>query len=296
MTELNLPIEFTELLKCYQCDCVSAPYCTIGGELCLECFDYQHFQHKKPRAKFPGTFLKYCQGEAECDICMPNKTYSPKNGKLNFYVMRSPPDGDCMYTCISNALDQKVSVKELRRLVSLRQTKEMYDAYMDLYDMTHPVMNDTNDEYNEYNENNENENDRHSHSHINTTTGTTELPEFTTLEHIKSFDQFRHLIQLCGSEVGTGDCMWGDENALQICSNEFGITFVIFNEKGSIIQKVTPILDKIVPTNTIFCHRFVLLRLNGGTIGQEHYDLLKLNGDTIITLEKWEYLTKTITT
>jgi hypothetical protein len=272
---MSQPNEFTELLKCYKCNCESSPYCTIGGELCLECFDYEHFQHRKPRSKFPGTFLKYCRG-GECETCTRTRTYNPSNGKMNFYVVRSPPDGDCMYTCISNALNQKISVQNLRRLVSSKQTKETYENYMDLYDMTMATVNEdgsVNDE------------------------GARELPEFCTLEHIKSFDQFRHYIQLCGSEVGTGECMWGDENALQICSNEYGITFVIFNEKGSIIQKVSPIFDEVITPEKkkFFFQRFVLLRLNGGSKGQEHYDLLKFNGDAILTIEKWEYLTKKTT-
>jgi hypothetical protein len=203
---------------------------------------------------------------------------NPQNGKTNFYVVRSPPDGDCMYMCISNALDQRVSVKDLRRLVSRKQTKEMYNTYMDLYDMTNMELSsvDTCDDARG--------------DTIDDIAQT--LPEFCTLEHIKSFDQFRHFIQLCGSEVGADKCMWGDENALKICSDEFGFTFAIFNEKGSIIQKIKPTTPAISPAGQNMHERIVLLRLNGGSKGQEHYDLLKFNGDCILTIDKWEYLIK----
>jgi hypothetical protein len=253
---MNKPNEFTELFKCYQCDCLTAPYCSIGGELCVECFDYSHFQHKKARSKFPGTFL-----DIKCDEKCTATTAATTMTKAAFFVVRSPPDGDCLYTCVSNALDQKISVKYLRRLVSRMQTIEMYNAYMALAD-------DPN------------------------------FPDYHNMRQIQSFDQFRHFIQLCGSDVGAAECIWGDENALEIISNEYGITFVIFNEKGSIVQKVEPNNETVLPASSaqpvaalLVCNqRFILLRLHSGSKGHAHYDLLKFNDKTILTYEMWKYL------
>lgn len=263
------PNEFTELFKCYQCDCLTAPYCCIGGELCLECFDYSHFQHKKPREKFPGTFLPIKCSNADDhhnEECKHNFLKCDKAVKMSFFVVRSPPDGDCLYTSISNAMDQKISVKYLRRLVSRKQTTETYTSYMTLADNP-------------------------------------EFAEYHNLSHLQSFDQFRHFIQLCGSEVGAAECIWGDENALQIISNEYGFNFVIFNEKGSIIQKVIPDCcwdgnnghdgndtEHASSESPICQKRYILLRLNGGTKGHEHYDLLKFNDKSILSQELWDIL------
>lgn len=268
-TIADLPNEFTELLKCYQCDCTTAPFCTIAGELCHECFDYTHFVHKKPREKFPGTFSPY----TECPHS--DGTASTTTEGARFYVVRSPSDGDCLYHCVCNALTAsnastgskitttskittcKFTVEMLRRLVSRRQTEHTYNMYMTLADTT---------------------------------------DEYANLRDIQSFSQFRQFIRRCGSTVGAEECLWGDENALQIFSNEYGITFVVFNEKGNVIQKVLPDLlnESTVRLSTaeIHCPRYVLLRLNDGKKGQEHFDLLQFNGASILNQKLWEYLQK----
>ena len=247
MSGIKPCVELPEILKCHQCDCLTAPYCTIGGELCRECFDYSHFQHRDPRVKFPGTFLNFCTETRKCKQCSSSRAHVKEKG-VKFYVERSAGDGDCMYTCISNAMDNIISVKDLRRVVSRRQTRAMYDAYMDLL--------------------------------------ADNCPEYQNLEHINSFDQFRHYIQQCGSEIGSEACMWGDENALYLLANEYGFTFVVFNEKGSIIQKIQPINSD----TEIVYPRYILIRLNGGSKGHEHYDLLKFNDYTILTQDLWNYL------
>lgn len=269
-TIVDLPNEFTELLKCYQCDCTTAPFCTIAGELCHECFDYTHFVHKKPREKFPGTFSPY----TECPHTGAGNTTTEG---ARFYVVRSPSDGDCLYHCVCNALNalntltvsaalnastgskitttSKFTVEMLRRLVSRRQTEHTYNMYMTLADTT---------------------------------------DEYANLREIQSFSQFRQFIRQCGSTVGAEECLWGDENALQIFSNEYGLTFVVFNEKGNVIQKVLPDLlneSNDAPTE-IHCPRYVLLRLNEGKKGQEHFDLLQFNGASILNQNLWEYLQK----
>lgn len=256
------PNEFTELLKCYKCDCIGKPYCNIKGELCDECFDYKHFCHRKPRSKFPGTFLK-----VKCSFDRCKKTAVYKNNKKTFYVVRGPGDGDCLYTAISNAMGGTISVKDLRRLISRKQTNDMYKAYVELSKTTN---------------------------------------EFQVVQQVNSFAQYRHLIQLCGSEVGPDQCIWGDENALSIISNEFGFTFVIFNEKGNVIQTITPSHngDTCDNTNdvtnnkqcnkhakcTVCVKRFVLLRLCGTDNNEGHYDLLKFNGHSILSSAMWNYL------
>ena len=241
--------EHNELYKCFRCDCVTYPHCSVLGELCSECFDRKHFKHLKPRSNFPGTFKP-----SKCDTnCEKTERYA--DSTTRFYVVRSPPNGDCLYCSISNALNSsnngntKITVEDLRILVSRKQTKETYDAYMALVKESPDSLN------------------------------------YKNMENVKSFAQFRHFIQRTGEKYGPNGCLWGDENAIQIIANIYGITFVIFNEKGNVLQKVYP-----SDSESLCKPRYILLRLYSKSEGEEHFDLLTFNQKSILTEAAWQYL------
>jgi hypothetical protein len=58
-------------------------------------------------------------------------------------------------------------------------------------------------------------------------------------------------------------------------SNTFRIGVFVFNEKGKLIQSISPDEYKAV--------RWMLIRLNGSQPGNEHYDLLQFNNNSLLT-------------
>lgn len=105
------------------------------------------------------------------------------------------------------------------------------------------------------------------------------------LENAEDYHDFRHLLQKTGAEHGITDCVWGDENTLYYLSNELGVTFVIFNQKGSLLQKIEPEHE--------FCkRRYITLHLNNEDSGREHYDLLVFDENKILNEAMWQSLLK----
>ena len=114
-----------------------------------------------------------------------------------------------------------------------------------------------------------------------------EINEHEIIKDAKNFHDFRHIMQRTGAEFGASGCMWGDENTLYYLSNEYLITFVIFNQKGNLLQKITP--------QTQVCkNRYITLHLNNQDVGREHYDLLVFDGNKILDEAMWQTLLKTV--
>lgn len=183
-----------ELYKCFKCNCETFPICMeLGGscELCTECFDIEKFTHKQVCTSKPGKF----QTSTEKPKLIHVKNPRIKN-------IRMPSDGDCLYNAFVTALENGVTVEDLRYLVSRKQSPESFRAYKTLADW--------------------------------------KMAEFNAIKSAKTLREFKNVIQHPGSKVGATHCVWGDENAMRIISNTFYIGVLIFNEKGTLIQTIKP--------------------------------------------------------
>ena len=246
-----------ELLKCFKCNCETKPFCSVNGRPCDKCIDICTLVHYQPREILPGTHIKKkCKHSSSASASrktFPFDTISV--GGKGLIVIKTKGNGDCLYESLSKAFGGLLTIEDLRALVSNNQTEAMYDNYMDLSDQN--IFG-------------------------------------KQLDTIESFAQFRHYIQKCGYDDScggsSGNVMWGDENAIQIISNVWLLTFIVFNEKGNIIQRVEPAKTGVCGRGC--CPRYVLLRLNGHSPGQEHFDLLQFNGRTLLCEDDWGKFTK----
>lgn len=161
-------------------------------------------------------------------------------------LINTPLDGDCLYKAISLAFNSKLTVEQLRYLVATHQSNNTFDIYKELASF---------------------------------------MPEYRPIRAAHSLRDFRILIKKTGEDVGVNNCLWGDENALQIISTFLRLGIAIFNEKGQYIQQIVPertTFDNITPT------RYALLILNSSKPGNEHYNLLEFNRHTLLTSSEWE--------
>lgn len=162
-------------------------------------------------------------------------------------VIKTEKDGDCLYSAISLAFNGKLSVKDLRYLVATHQSEDTFHTYREL---------------------------------------STFMPEYRPIRATQSLRDFRVLIKRTGEDVGPTNCLWGDENALQIISTFLRLGIKIFNEKGQYIQEIVPertmTFDNTIPT------RYVLLILNSSKPSNEHYHLLEFNKHTLLTKLEWD--------
>jgi hypothetical protein len=133
-------------------------------------------------------------------ILMHTKIKTRKGG---FIAVRTKPNGDCLYESISIAFMKKISIQELRNLVSNYQTRDSFTVYKLL---------------------SEDEN---------------EIKEYEIIKNVETLEEFKHLIRQCGQEYGAKNCLWGDENALHNISNALNVNFVIFDGKGNYLQSIT---------------------------------------------------------
>lgn len=169
---------------------------------------------------------------------------------LNYPFIKVIPttlDGDCLYTAISIAFDKKITVKDLRHLVARYQTESTYNTYKELSSF---------------------------------------MSEYRPIQPTKSLRDFRILIKKTGKDVGIGNCVWGDENTLQILSTSLRLGIIIFNEKGQYIQHIIP--ERTSTFNNTQPSRYILLLLNSGKSGNEHYNLLEFNRHVLLTEFEWK--------
>lgn len=191
---LNLKDLKRELYKCYKCDCATFPVCVdvLGcGDLCNECFDIAKYNHKLPCRSQPGRFKI-------ADLPQPQQIIK----KASIKVSKMPPDGDCLYNAVREALKNGITVDDLRYLVSKKQSIESFRAYRTLAEW--------------------------------------KMAEFSAIKGAKTLREFKNVIQKSGRRVGASRCVWGDENAMRILANAFHIGLLIFNEKGALIQTIKP--------------------------------------------------------
>lgn len=106
-------------------------------------------------------------------------------------------------------------------------------------------------------------------------------PEYRCISKSRTLRGFKNVMQRCGEDVGPEHCLWGDENTLNVFSKLFQLRFVVFNDKGQLVQRVQ---DAVRVNHT------VLLRLNRSRPGEEHFSLLRFNGETILQDHEWNWL------
>lgn len=236
-----------DLLKnCYKCDCEHYPYCHILGNICNECFDTDHLTHKTPMPKAPGEFRHIRHRPTKCGTKDVSKDVSKDvDVKCSFRVIDTDPSGDCLYQAISLALDGKISIQDLRNLVASRQTEDSFAVYKMLADEE-------------------------------------ESGEFSVIEHANSLEEFRTIIKRCGSDYGSNNCLWGDENSLYHISNELQLIFVIFSTKGKFLQKIQP--EKLP------CRKHYIVLQMDQNKGVEHFNLLEFADHAILTESMWNYV------
>jgi hypothetical protein len=106
-------------------------------------------------------------------------------------------------------------------------------------------------------------------------------PEYRCVSSSRTLRGFKNIMQRCGESVGVEHCLWGDENTLNIFSKLFKLQFAVFNDKGQLVQLVKAARG---------LHHTVLLRLNRSRKGEEHFSLLRFNGETILQAQEWNWL------
>jgi hypothetical protein len=114
-----------EIHKCCECDCETFPLCIATGKdggFCHECFDISTYRHRLPDLTNIGLFVK--------DKLVPIEKVKISSRRIR--IVRMPPDGDCLYNTFVTALNNGVTVDDLRYLVSRCQTYESYSVYASL--------------------------------------------------------------------------------------------------------------------------------------------------------------------
>jgi len=246
--------DLLELCRCYKCDCATYPVCTWLGEPCSLCFNVNTFAHFDADASKPSLFKNGAnhqrEQQREQQLTLMDKRPLVKT---SIQEIKTDGNGDCLYECIALALNhylsphvarEKITVGDLRFFVSQRQTDATYEAYKNL-----------------------------------AVTG-----DYECLAKVRNIRGFKNVVQQCGSEVGPEHCLWGDENTLGIFSDAYRLRFVVFNERGALLQMVG------VPE---YAHT-ILLRLNRVRVGEEHFTLLQFNGHTILKQHEWLWLKKSL--
>ncbi len=237
-------VELLELRRCYHCDCASYPLCTWIGEPCKECFCTETFTHYDPDERHPGQFKTQ------------NAHRPVKRALLHTRVseIKTSEDGDCLYDCLALAFNryllqgvatQPITVSDLRIFASRCQTEATFAAYKVLAESTN---------------------------------------DYECISKTRTLRGFKNIVQQCGSDVGSERCLWGDENTLTFFSESYRIRFVVFNERGQLIQ----IIGSLDYGHTI------LLRLNRKDVQSEHFTLLQFNNETILQQHEWFWLKRKV--
>jgi hypothetical protein len=235
-----------ELQRCFKCDCRTYPICTWFGEPCKECFQPASFRHKRSCGDRPGLFEN---GPSASDA----RTEDRPLIHTRVTEIRTSANGDCFYDCIAKALNRylnksvataEIGTAELRYFASRQQTQATFEAYR-----TASLANED---------------------------------EYKCVARARNLRAFRNAMQQTGDEVGVENCLWGDENALQIVSDAFHLRILVFDQRGQMIQVIG---------QEGFKHT-LLLRLNRNKTGQEHFTLLAFNEQTVLVPNEWTWLKK----
>lgn len=238
--------ELLELSRCYKCNCNSYPICTWYGEPCGECFDVGSFHHQSPDNRL-GIFIKRGQlGRAPPTALHTQADRPLTNTKVA--EVKTDASGDCLYDCIAKAFNRYLNAHVSTSPITISDlrhfaSRKQNQAMFDAY---------------------------------------RSVGHYECLAKVHTLRGFRNVMQQSGSDVGVENCLWGDENTLQIFSDAFHLRIVVFNERGKMIQFIG---------QEDYSHT-LLLRLNRRKAGNEHYTLLEFNDQTILTQNEWFWLKK----
>lgn len=233
MSALVREEEIQELTRCYYCDCQ-----TINTGVCT-------WQGEPCKRCFDMVTYRHLQpNDAEPGLHITGSSPPSRKRQITKIQIEEIPtdgNGDCLYACIVRALGNgrnQLSVEELRAFVARMQTDDMFHAYKTLAARTSDQSSD-----------------------------------YPALERVRSLRGFQNVIRRCGKNVGADQCLWGDENTLNIVSNAYHLRFIIFDDQGKIMQ--------VINANSPTVHT-ILLRLSSALKNSEHYTLLKFNDQTLL--------------
>jgi hypothetical protein len=246
--------DLLELCRCYKCDCATYPVCTWLGEPCSLCFNVNTFTHYDSDSAKPSLFKNNADHQREQQR-EQQLTILDKRPlvKTRIQEIKTDGNGDCLYECIALALNrylsdgvarEKITVADLRFFVSQRQTNATYEAYKNL-----------------------------------AATG-----DYECLSKVRNIRGFKNVIQQCGGNVGPENCLWGDENTIGVFADAYRMRFVVFDERGALLQMIGE--PEYVHT--------ILLRLNRIRVGEEHFTLLQFNDQTVLKQHEWLWLKKSL--
>lgn len=223
--------ELLELRRCRHCDCSTYPICTWFGEPCRECFCPDSFTHYDSDAQHPGLF--------KTQMAAPSR----KRTIVHYRVLEiaTSNDGDCLYDCISRALNQyldkgvaqqTISVIDLRTFISRFQTNETYAAYKTL---------------------------------------AASSKDYECIAKTHSLRSFKNVVEQCGKDVGAPNCLWGDENTLNFFAEAYRIRFVVFNDQGQLLQILgAPDFRHTMLLRLNQDQHYTLLQFNHQSVLQQH--------------------------
>ena len=106
-------------------------------------------------------------------------------------------------------------------------------------------------------------------------------PEYRCVSRSRTLRGFKNIMQRTGETVGPEHCLWGDENTLGIFSKLLKMKFAVFNDKGQFRQTIQAERGS---------KHTILLRLNFSRPGEEHFTLLRFNGETVLQEHEWNWL------
>jgi len=164
--------------------------------------------------------------------------------------VRTQPSGDCLYEAIAHALNHYVRSNVWITTHDLREAASRYQS-AETFSAYQALA--------------------------------TDQPEYRCISKARTVRGFKNIMKRCGDEVGPEHCLWGDENTLEVFSRLFKVKFAVFNDKGQLVQRVAAsVFPRIKHT--------ILLRLNQSRPGEEHFSLLRFNGETILQPNEWNWI------
>lgn len=119
----------------------------------------------------------------------------------NFKVIKTDKNEDSLYNAISIAFDNKITIDDIRYIVGDNQTEEIYQFYKNL---------------------------------------ALAEEKYKFMKNINSLDEFKLFIKRTGRDYTSNNCIFADENALNIISNKLKVKILILNNDKQITNIILP--------------------------------------------------------
>jgi hypothetical protein len=171
-------------------------------------------------------------------------------GRSILYLEKIPGNGDCFYDSIVQSLGHNnptspVSVSSLREIVSDRMTETQLDFYrlLDEIDTEREegwldFLRKSDDMGKRSGDGAEESQDTHRVTRQRSKETPKPSPVPTQSFHprpplVQNLTDLKSYVKLCGSEHGSGGCLWADNFAFSVISNEFNITFLFIDMEST---------------------------------------------------------------